>query len=239
MTSNHPAKPAPPARQEIQSWYDDRYARLGADAMRPAQVYPEYLRSLGVEPGRRLLDVSCGTGHLLRSASERGLRALGVDLSLQAVRVARATSPESPTLVADGEALPLASASFDYVTCIGSLEHFPDAARGLTELARVTRAGGRICVVVPNARFLLWRLTGSGTEQKDLIENPRTLDEWRRLIAGAGLRPLRTERDPWHLKRPRSSGRIARRVESWLQRALWTLLPLRHTYQFLFVAEKP
>jgi len=224
-------------RDRVRDWYDERYARAGREAMRPQEAYVTYLDFLGVEPGRRLLDVSCGTGHLLRAAADRGLETCGVDLSTEAVCLARRVSPASLTLVGDAEALAFASGAFDYVTCLGSLEHFPHPERALAEMKRVARRDATFCIVVPNSRFLPWRWLPAGTEQREVIENPRSLDGWRALFATAGFRLAAVARDPWYLKRPRARRSAARWLERAAYRVAWHLLPLGATYQLQFRLE--
>jgi len=66
-----------PTAQEVRSWYNRRYASLGLDSMRPFEAYPPVLELLAVRAGATLLDVSCGSGFLLKAARERGLAACG------------------------------------------------------------------------------------------------------------------------------------------------------------------
>lgn len=220
--------------EHVKQWYDERYASMGDLAMRPFDAYPPFLDALAVRSGASLLDVSCGAGHLLRAASERGLRCTGIDISEEAVRLARENAPAAVVQTGDCEHLEFADASFDYVTCLGSLEHFPDMDRALAEMRRVATPAARFCIVVPNSEFLLWRLFGAGTEQQQIIEQPMTLAEWRMIFDRNGLRVVATRKDRWYLKRPRWLGAVERGF-LW---ALWRLLPLAHTYQFLFVLEK-
>lgn len=229
-----------PSSNQVKDWYDARYSALGSDAMRPAEAYPIFLEGLAVEPGRRLLDVSCGSGYLLAAAGARGMQTAGIDISGEAIRLAKQVSPASDLRVADCADLPFEDASFDAVTCLGSLEHFPDMAGAIAEMVRVAKPGARFCIVVPNRGFLLWRLTGGGTEQKALIERPMLLAEWRSLFARCGLRELRCGKDHWYLKRARwlTAGPAMRRLERGLLKLAWRALPLPLTYQFQFLLER-
>ena len=128
--------------------------------MRPAQAYPRFLDLLGTRPNASLLDVSCGAGSLLAAARERHLNAVGIDLSHEAVRLARSVALDALIAVASGESLPFQSSTFDYVTCLGSLEHFLDMRRGLKEMIRVAKPTATLCVMVPNDTFIGWTLRG-------------------------------------------------------------------------------
>jgi ubiquinone/menaquinone biosynthesis C-methylase UbiE len=99
-----------------------------------------------------VLDVGCGTGHLLsRLASRRAgdARAFtGVDFQLESgirERLPGASFVESPV-----ENLPFADHQFDTVICTHVLEHILRIDRAIAELRRVTR--GRLMVVVPLER---------------------------------------------------------------------------------------
>jgi SAM-dependent methyltransferase len=224
----------------VKLWYDERYASMGSEAMRSPEAYPIFLEGLPICSGARLLDVSCGSGHLLRAAAERGMETCGIDISEEAVRIARQVSPDSDVRVADCAQLPFESGSFDVVTCLGSLEHFPDMDRGLAEMTRVARADALFRIAVPNSEFLLWRLFGLGTEQQDLIERPMPLESWRELFERNGLHILRCEKEHWYLKRARvlTASAAFRNLERVLLKALWLALPLRRTYQFQFLLRK-
>jgi len=227
-----------PTAGDLRAWYNRHYATQGTASMRPARAYPPILDLLQPAPGRTLLDVSCGTGHVLAAAAARGLRGVGVDLSDQAVRIARAAAPAALLAVSGGESLCLRTASVDYLTCLGSLEHFADMEAGLREMRRVVRPAARLVIMVPNRRFLGWWVLGRrGTAQEDINERLLTLEEWRALLEQAGFEEIGVHADPWHATRLRSgsgAGLLAR-VGGWLVGQLWRLLPLRFDYQFVFV----
>lgn len=226
-----------PSATEIRRWYNRRYASFGAASMRPYEAYPPILDLLNVSPGSRLLDVSCGTGFLLKAAEARGLRATGVDLSDEAVRVARRTAPGAALTVASGEALCLRPSTFDFVTCLGSLEHFLDMDRGLEEFRRVARPGATLCIMVPNRNFLAWKFGGRvGTAQQDINEQLLSLEQWRAVFHAHGLRELRVLADPWQAVRL-AMGKGMRGVLGRLIGVLWGLIPLRYEYQFIFLLQ--
>src|SRR4249920_2126308 len=124
----------PPSAEDVKTWYNQHYAAKGLQSMRPAAAYPVFLDLLGATAGTRLLDVSCGTGSLLSAARARDVEAVGIDLSDEAVRLAKRVARDAEVTVGAGEALPFDNASFDYVTCLGSLEHFLDMGQGLEEM---------------------------------------------------------------------------------------------------------
>jgi SAM-dependent methyltransferase len=208
--------------------------------MRPAAAYPVFLDLLDAKPGTRLLDVSCGAGSLLAAARDRGIEAVGIDLSDEAVRLAKRVAPTAEVAVGAGEALAFSDRTFDYVTCLGSLEHFLDMGKGLEEMKRVAKPHARFCIMVPNQDFIGWKVLGhQGTAQQDINEHLLPLGAWRQLFERHGLAVLRVVPDRWHAVRWRTpnggKGAAARFVIGPALEAAWRLVPLRWQYQFVFV----
>jgi demethylmenaquinone methyltransferase/2-methoxy-6-polyprenyl-1,4-benzoquinol methylase len=108
--------------------------------------------ALGLPVGARVLDLACGTGDLLTILARRGMRPVGLDLSIGMLsEVGRAV----PLVQGVGEHLPFAQASFDAVTCGFAVRNFADLAQVLSEVARVLRPGGGfgiLEVAVPERR---------------------------------------------------------------------------------------
>jgi SAM-dependent methyltransferase len=229
-----------PSANDVKSWYNQHYAAKGLQSMRPAAAYPIFLDLLDAKPGARLLDVSCGAGSLLAAAQERGIAAVGVDLSDEAVRLAKRVAPGTEVAVGAGEALAFHDRTFDYVSCLGSLEHFLDMGQGLEEMKRVAKADARFCIMVPNQDFIGWKVLGhQGTAQQDINEHLLPLAAWRRLFEQHGLAVLRVVPDRWHAVRWRSrnGGKrgAARFVIGPALEVAWRVVPLRWQYQFVFV----
>lgn len=118
-----------------------------------AQFAGPVCEAAGVAPGRRVLDVACGTGIVARTAAGRaGADAVtGVDRNAGMLAVARRVAPEIDWREGRAEALDFADASFDAVACQFALMFFEDRVAALREMRRVTRPGGRAVVAVWNA----------------------------------------------------------------------------------------
>ena len=103
-----------------------------------------------VGPGRRVLDVGCGTGVLARAARERvgaGGQVIGVDPNDGMLAVARRRRPRSSGSRAVAERLPLETHSVDRVRRQFALMFFTEPGRAVGEMRRVLRPGGRLVVV--------------------------------------------------------------------------------------------
>jgi SAM-dependent methyltransferase len=105
--------------------------------------------------GARVLEVGCGPGRLaIGLASEHGLDVTGLDLDPVMIERARANADRSgkgergwPSfLVGDVASLAFPDGSFDLVVSTLSMHHWTDRARGLAEIGRVLRPGGRAVV---------------------------------------------------------------------------------------------
>src|SRR5690606_11409635 len=99
-----------------------------------------------------VLDVAAGSGALSLPAARLGARVLAVDISPGMVeRLAARARAEGlanlETRVMDGHALELEDNTFDLAASQFGVMLFPDLPRGLSEMARVTRPGGRVLVV--------------------------------------------------------------------------------------------
>jgi len=224
--------------QETKDWYNRKHTAKGEHAWRPAEAYPFFLNLVKVKPGGKMLDVGCGTGYLLKEADSRGLETYGIDISEEAVKIVRAVSPGSEVSVGSGENLEYPPDFFDYVFCLGALEHFIDMEKGLREIVRVGKRGALFCIMVPNINCFFWKNSDSrGTDQQDINERLLSLKQWKQFFAGEELEIVNIDQDRWFLKDIRifSSANplgIAKRA------AYKMLLPLHYAYQFIFILEK-
>jgi SAM-dependent methyltransferase len=102
-------------------------------------------------PEPTVVDLGCSSGYLLEDTRARlpSARLIGVDLVAQGLRRAHANVPDARLLLADVCSLPLSDAEADAVLSANLLEHVPDDARALAEIARILRPGGQAVVVVP------------------------------------------------------------------------------------------
>jgi SAM-dependent methyltransferase len=136
---------------------------------------------------RSVLDVGCGDGALLSALRARGLaaRLAGVEITQQAVVLARARDGVGPVELYDGERLPFAPHAFDLGVLSHVLEHVPDPAALLGEVARVC---GAVIVEVPLEANWSARRAGKRAHAAE-VGHLQRLDRAgaRTLVARAGL----------------------------------------------------
>jgi len=173
------------APEAISGAYDDIY-ESEAPIRHPDTFYRWILSLLDPRPNTRMLDVACGKGILPKMAAERGIVAHGFDLSFSALD--RGVGENVHLTLANGEHLPYPDRTFDYLTNIGSLEHYHNA--------RVLAPGGRACVLLPNsfslANILFALHNGRTADDGQPIQRYAAQYEWRDLLEEAGLEVERT-----------------------------------------------
>ncbi|MEN3339496.1 MAG: hypothetical protein V7647_3172 [Acidobacteriota bacterium] len=150
---------APTLKHLRERWWDDAFTAFVRDTVQP-------------RAGRRILDVGCGTGTAEVRLSRLHLTQVSlvaVDLSAdrvaEALAAARSHNIRASFAAADGSALPFAAGTFDAAFCVAVLQHVVDVGSAVRELARVTRAGGRVVAVEPdNSARYFYSSLGSGMQ---------------------------------------------------------------------------
>lgn len=127
---------------------------------RTAQLYLDLLETEGVRPGARLLEIGCGTGHLLAEAQRRGLDVAGIEVSPHAVRTAnQRLGAEAVTCgVIEDQALP--ENSLDVCVLADVIEHARDPLATLRCVHACLKPGGLVFIVTPSLDNWTARLLG-------------------------------------------------------------------------------
>jgi SAM-dependent methyltransferase len=107
----------------------------------PAALFDELEARAGSLAGQFVLDWGAGTGIASRQLAERGGTVVSLDIGGQMLRRALARSPGSACVLADGNRMPVRSASVDLTTFAQSW-HWFDPELGAAEVARVLKPGG-------------------------------------------------------------------------------------------------
>lgn len=180
----------------------------------------EAVELAAIEPGERCLDVAAGTGAVTIAAARRGAHVTAVDFSEGMLQVLRRKLADEridgvEVLQMDGQALDFADASFDVAGSGFGIVWFPDPGKGLRELHRVLRPGGRAFVTSTGhpGSSELQQLIGRAVVAAGATGDPGPVpvsaslpaaDALAESMQSAGFRDVRVEsrRVPWPITSP-------------------------------------
>jgi SAM-dependent methyltransferase len=134
----------------------------------------------GMQGGRRILDVGCGTGTMLTYLARYG-DAQGVDIDEEAIEYCHARGLTQVSLSA-ADSLPFEKDTFELVTLLDVVEHIDDDVGVFREVRRVLQPGGRLLVTVPAYMFLWGR-----QDRVNLHKRRYVAPELRRRLQSAGF----------------------------------------------------
>jgi 2-polyprenyl-6-hydroxyphenyl methylase/3-demethylubiquinone-9 3-methyltransferase len=149
--------------------------------------------------GKKVLDVGCGGGILTESLADAGALVTGIDVSKNALDVARAHNPAIDYQEITVETLATQQPhSFDVVTCLEMLEHVPDPSSVVQACAQLVKPGGQLFFSTINrtAKAYLFAIIGAeyvlkllprGVHDFSKFIRPAELDAWAR-VAGLQTR---------------------------------------------------
>ena len=186
------------SKAEIQAFVYDLVVASSVGALHDALVDGFFA---DLPDGCRVLDVGCGSGPVARRIARRNPRAevVGIDLSAGQIERAKRRGAGVPNLRFErGDAMDLAlpDGGFDVALSVASIKHWPDAERGLREMARVCKPGGRVWVNELDADLTDEEAAGFVARWKLVprVARPTMARRFRRFVQGQGLRISEAER---------------------------------------------
>lgn len=150
--------------------YDAEYGRLppqfaGWENWRLSFIKRNF-QVLALQSGDRLLDIGVGgSGYTVLAAAQRGVRAIGTDISAIACRTASRYRDQlglrgrAAFIPCSATQLPFPGGSFDKIVSNAVLEHVEDDEAAMDEIRRVSAPGARVLICVPNTYLTMaWPL---------------------------------------------------------------------------------
>jgi 2-polyprenyl-3-methyl-5-hydroxy-6-metoxy-1,4-benzoquinol methylase len=175
------------SREQYDQLWSKEWANLHAGGPLARTRYRLALRYLGLGPASRgrLLDVGAGNGAFLALANARapGLEVFGAEFSENAVALAPAALRNRLALCdLQGDAPLPWGGGFNFMTCMEVLEHLPDDARAMSQIAAALAPKGRLLVSVP-----AWQRKWSSTDAAAGHVRRYEPDALSTVITAAGL----------------------------------------------------
>lgn len=178
----------------------DTYDRIGQEFDEETETfslqvaYPKLMHVLEEDRGlrgKRILDVGCGSGRLVRLLEEAGAAVTGIDLSPRSAARGRGL----PLACGSMLSLPCLAETFDIVVSYHSFNYVPFERQGqaLLEQYRVLRKDGTLLLATFPAESRTRKPVVLERHGESFILYPRTKDELRDLLDEAGFFYLRDE----------------------------------------------
>ncbi len=170
MTEPH-RDPSRDLWEDHAGWWIDGFT-AGADPEYEEQILP--LAAAELAGARAILDIGCGDGQISRMMSAAGADVVGIDPTLNQIRVAHERGGGASYLRATADGLPFSDASFDAAVACLVFEHIDAVDAAIAEVARVVEPGGRFCFFLNHP---LLQTPGSGWIDDHVIDPPEQY--WR------------------------------------------------------------
>jgi 2-polyprenyl-3-methyl-5-hydroxy-6-metoxy-1,4-benzoquinol methylase len=146
--SRYEARQPVPALTDGSRYVPDAHTGMSLEA----EHHVRYRWAAALAPGRRVLDVACGSGFGTQILAAAGAASVvGVDSEPIAVEEARRGAPAATRIeLGRIERLPFVAGAFDLVVCFETIEHVEEQQAAFDELRRVLAADGFLLISSPN-----------------------------------------------------------------------------------------
>jgi hypothetical protein len=186
---------------ELKPWYHENYHGAGRKKKQLFSFFMQTFMALRVRsvkpclhPGMTVVDYGAGDGRFVRTLTDRGIRAYGIenDAFQPADEGGR---PDHPRVLTSLAALARRGISPDMVTLWHVLEHLADPCRDLSAIHAALPPAGRILVAVPNIQSGQAKVTGSNWYHLDPPRHRWHFSEnhLRRVLSRAGFSDLQVK----------------------------------------------
>lgn len=107
------------------------------------------IKLAGIAQGHKVLDLACGTADMMIEMDRRvgGITLVGGDFSYNMMKIGQQKFPKGMFCVSDAHNLPYADESFDRITISFGFRNVTDKPKGLAEMHRVLKKGGKLCIL--------------------------------------------------------------------------------------------
>lgn len=208
-------EPAPPGEKLWDAaLYDSRHSFVWRYGL-------EVIELLAPQPGERIVDLGCGTGHLTNKIAERGASTVGIDRSASMIEQARANYPNLQFDVADGNDFQF-DEPFDAVFSNAAIHWMTDPARVAACIFRALKPGGRFAAelggkgnlrVLHSAVLAAIEAAGCGPPPEASVRYYPSIGEYAFVLEASGL----VVTDAFYFDRPTPLSGSEQGLRHWLE----------------------
>ena len=193
--------------------------------------------------GGRILEIGCGDGKVSRWMSSRGFEVEAIDISKEAIEIARRKSSQVQYYCSDVFGLHRTGGYYDAVYCLHVMEHIKEFESNLVEIKRLLKKGGLLVVRIPNIDSLEARLAGKDWFHWDepYHVNHWGSDEFKRVLLDVGFGDVRVNFRLLEYKQvllysclSKIGVRVTSRVKLWTLPLQVVFVPISIVLGFLF-----
>ena len=133
-------------KETIKEFFDFFAPRWDDEPIADKKIIDTILDNAEINEGINVLDVACGTGVLFPFYLERKVKSItAVDLSPEMVKIAKSKFPQADVICGDAENIAF-DKQFDVIMIYNAFPHFPNPEKLITNLSKVIKSCGRICI---------------------------------------------------------------------------------------------
>ncbi|MDZ7815622.1 MAG: methyltransferase domain-containing protein [Planctomycetota bacterium] len=144
-------------------------------------------------PGRKILEVGCGTGHWCLFFEGLGMEVKGIDISGKMIEKARGKNLNAELLEGDAHELPFEDGEFDFTAAITTLEFAKDPEKMLREMYRCTRKGGVVLVGSLNQESPLGKTRAEKLDEPYKHAEFFSVTQLEEMLENLGLKDVKVE----------------------------------------------
>ena len=135
-------------KNDVIAFFDRLAPRWDADMIKNDEIIKTILDNAGVRPGKRVLDVACGTGVMIPYYLERSVAGVtAIDISPEMTKIAQGKFPQANVEVLCGDVETAEfDDRFDCIVIYNAFPHFPEPERLIRRLSSLLNPGGTLTV---------------------------------------------------------------------------------------------